>query len=194
MEMEECSLYMQLHKLSGVKSQEALDQVLSTLWTTRKTGLRSYQDKSHLQSLLNLPSISDLDPVCSSFPPPLPLSLSLCYANKFCLSFWLIFLVGFVFLIFLFNTLLCLDYKLCDKSLGSMHTQVLACLRTLIRKCVYENFTGDDLLKLFPPDLSIDLQSILLVLFQKYQSQWMEDASREQVTSLLNLILFTNCG
>lgn len=61
--MEEDTLYLQLHKLSGMKSEEALDQLVSTLWKTRKTGLRSYQEKSHLQSLLNLPSLADLDPV-----------------------------------------------------------------------------------------------------------------------------------
>ncbi|KAF3441472.1 hypothetical protein FNV43_RR15386 [Rhamnella rubrinervis] len=133
--MDEDTLYLQLHKLSGMKSEEALDQLVSTLWKTRKTGLRSYQDKSHLQSLLNLPSISDLDPVHN---------------------------------------------ELSDKNVGLMHTQLLACLRSLIRKCVYGSFTGDDLLKLFPADLPIELQSILLVLFQKHQSQWMEDISREQ--------------
>ncbi|CAL5435469.1 unnamed protein product [Camellia sinensis] len=56
----------------------------------------------------------------------------------------------------------------------------LACLRSLIRKCVNENFTGDDILKLFPPDLPLDLQSTLILLFQKYQDQWKEEMSREQ--------------
>ncbi|XP_002530963.3 uncharacterized protein LOC8268590 isoform X1 [Ricinus communis] len=57
---------------------------------------------------------------------------------------------------------------------------VLACLRSLIRKSAHENFTGDDLLKLFPPDLSLDLQSNLILLLQKYQNQWKEEISREQ--------------
>ncbi|KAH7571611.1 hypothetical protein JRO89_XS04G0100200 [Xanthoceras sorbifolium] len=57
---------------------------------------------------------------------------------------------------------------------------VLACLRSLIRKCVRENFTSDDILKLFPPDLSLDLQSILILLLQKYQNQWKEEMAREQ--------------
>lgn len=61
MEMEDDALYLQLHKLSAVKSEEALDQLVSTLWKTRKTGLRSFQEKSNLQSLLNLPFLSDLD-------------------------------------------------------------------------------------------------------------------------------------
>ncbi|WCJ27668.1 FAR1-related sequence 3 [Euphorbia peplus] len=60
----------------------------------------------------------------------------------------------------------------------SLH--VLACLRSLIRKTVHENFSGDDLLKLFPPDLALDLQSILVLLLQKYQNQWREEISREQ--------------
>ncbi|PON67913.1 hypothetical protein PanWU01x14_099100 [Parasponia andersonii] len=115
----ENTLYLQLHKLSGVNSEEALDQLICALWQSRKTGLRGHHDKSHFQSLLNLPSLSDLDPV-------------------------------------------------------------LACLRSIIRKCAFENFSGDDILKLFPPDLPLRLQQILLLLFHKYQSKWREDVSREQ--------------
>ncbi|KAL7197840.1 hypothetical protein ACSBR2_020375 [Camellia fascicularis] len=95
----ETVIYLQLHKPSTIKSQEDLQHILSTLWNTRKTGL-SAPDKSSLQSLLNLPSSAELDPV-------------------------------------------------------------LACLRLLIRKCVNEDFTGDDILKLFPPDLPLDLQALL---------------------------------
>ncbi|KAF7801415.1 Far1-related sequence 3 [Senna tora] len=116
--MVEDTLYLQLHKLTTIKSEEALDHILSTLWKTRKSGLPS-PDKSHFQSLLDLPSLSQLDPV-------------------------------------------------------------LACLRSLIRKCVYQNFTGEDLLKLFPPDLPLDLQSILVLSLQKNQERWKEDISREQ--------------
>ncbi|ONI26960.1 hypothetical protein PRUPE_1G058500 [Prunus persica] len=119
----EDTLHLQLHKLSALKSEEALDQLLCTLWKTRKTGLHSPHQKSHFQSLLNLPSLSQLHPV-------------------------------------------------------------LACLRSLIRKWVHENFTGDDLLKLFPPDLPLDLQSNLVVLFHKYQSQWKDEVAREQLRSL----------
>ncbi|KAK2999119.1 hypothetical protein RJ639_022947, partial [Escallonia herrerae] len=114
----ESVLYLQLDKLSVIKSEEELQQILSTLWRTRKTGL-TIPDKSHLQSLLNLPSLAQVEPVS-------------------------------------------------------------ACLRSLIRKCVHENFTGDDMLKLFPPDLPLDLQSILVMSFQKYQNQWKEEMSREQ--------------
>ncbi|KAK6243613.1 hypothetical protein QUC31_010022 [Theobroma cacao] len=116
--MAEDTLYLQLHKLSAVNSEEILDQILTTLWKTRRSGLRP-PDKSRIQSFLSLPSLPELDPV-------------------------------------------------------------LACLRSLIRKCVHENFNGDDLLKLFPPDLPLDLQSTLILLFQKYQSQWKEEISKEQ--------------
>ncbi|KAG5556109.1 hypothetical protein RHGRI_006660 [Rhododendron griersonianum] len=111
-------LYLQLHKLSAIKSQEDLENLLTSLWKTRKTGLPPHL-KSSLQSLLNLPSPGEVDPV-------------------------------------------------------------LVCLRSLMRKCVHENFTGDDILKLFPPDLSLDLQSNLILLFQKYQNQWKEEMSGEQ--------------
>ncbi|TYI02330.1 hypothetical protein ES332_A11G259800v1 [Gossypium tomentosum] len=116
--MAEDTLYLQLHKLSSVKSEQFLDQILTTLWKTRRCGLCP-PDKSRFHSLLSLPSLPDLDPV-------------------------------------------------------------LACLRLLIRKSVHENFNGDDLLKLFPPDLSLDLQSLLVLLLQKYQSQWKEELAKEQ--------------
>ena len=61
--VEDTTLYQQLHKLSGIKSEEALHHLLSTLWNSRRTGLRP-PEKSHLHSLLNLPSLPELDPVC----------------------------------------------------------------------------------------------------------------------------------
>lgn len=115
----EDTLYFQLRKLSAVNSEETLDQVLTTLWKTRRTGLRSLE-KSNIQSLLSLSSAAEVD-------------------------------------------------------------LVLACLRSLIRKCVSENCIGDDLLKLFPPDLPLDLQNILVLLLQKYQCrQWKEEELMEQ--------------
>ncbi|XVE62444.1 hypothetical protein DITRI_Ditri06bG0118700 [Diplodiscus trichospermus] len=116
--MEADTLYLQLHKLSAINSDEVLDQVLTTLWKTRRSGLRP-PEKSRIQALLALPSLPELDPV-------------------------------------------------------------LACLRSLIRKCVHENFNGDDLLKLFPPDLSLDLQRILVFLLQKHQTQWKKEIAKEQ--------------
>ncbi|XP_050245002.1 uncharacterized protein LOC126693160 isoform X1 [Quercus robur] len=116
--VEDTTLYQQLHKLSGIKSEEALHHLLSTLWNSRRTGLRP-SEKSHLHSLLNLPSLPELDPL-------------------------------------------------------------LACLRSLIRKCAHDNVTGDELLKLFPPDLPIDLQTTLVLSFQKFHNQWKQDLSTQQ--------------
>ncbi|KAI8562616.1 hypothetical protein RHMOL_Rhmol03G0048600 [Rhododendron molle] len=129
-------LYLQLHKLSAIKSQEDLENLLTSLWKTRKTGLPPHL-KSSLQSLLNLPSPGEVDPV--KFPSSLSLPIS--------------------------------EY---------ISLYVLVCLRSLMRKCTHENFTDDDILKLFPPDLSLDLQSNLILLFQKYQNQWKEEMSGEQ--------------
>ncbi|KAM7505170.1 hypothetical protein LguiB_004074 [Lonicera macranthoides] len=125
-------MYLQLHKLSSIKSEEDLQHIISTLWRTRKTGLTS-SDKSYLQSLLNLPSLNDLDPVS-------------------------------------------------------------ACLRLLIRKYLRQNLTGDDILKLFPPDLSLDLQSILIMIFQKYESQWKEEMSRDKHLPRTNTSNLVNAG
>lgn len=112
-------LYQQLHKLSPlIKSQTQLQQLITTLWTTRKTGLSSAQ-KSHYQSLLNL---AGLNPV-------------------------------------------------------------LACLRSLIRTCAQENFSVNDILKLFPPDLPLELQRSLVEIFQRCQNQWKEDISVTQTQS-----------
>lgn len=58
-------LYLQLHKLSAINSEQELDNILATLWNTRKTGLQS-TEKSRLQSLFNLPSPALLDPVITS--------------------------------------------------------------------------------------------------------------------------------
>ncbi|KAJ6884174.1 hypothetical protein NC652_031229 [Populus alba x Populus x berolinensis] len=62
---------------------------------------------------------------------------------------------------------------------------VLACLRSIIRKCVHESMSSDELLKLFPPDLSLDLQTTLITLLHKYQIQWKQDdlAATEQHSS-----------
>lgn len=60
--MEEQTLYLHLHKLAAVNSEEVLENVLTTIWKTRKTGLRP-PEKSRLQSVLSLPALADVDPV-----------------------------------------------------------------------------------------------------------------------------------
>ncbi|KAF6136511.1 hypothetical protein GIB67_035070 [Kingdonia uniflora] len=112
-------VFVQLEKLSNSWERDKVGLVFEKLWETRRIGITSEQQRAHLQSLLNLPSLQQLLPV-------------------------------------------------------------LSCLRSLIRKCVHENLTGDDMLKLFPPNLSPDLQGVLVVLLQKYQSRCKEEASTQQ--------------
>jgi len=59
--------------------------------------------------------------------------------------------------------------------------QILACLRLIIRKFVNEKLTGDDVQKLLPLDLSVDLRRVLVDVLQKHQNQWTEEASKDQV-------------
>jgi hypothetical protein len=60
------SLYLQLHKLSSVATKEEdVEHILTSLWKTRRTGLPSPL-KSRFQSLLDLPSLPQLDPVITS--------------------------------------------------------------------------------------------------------------------------------
>ena len=71
----------------------------------------------------------------------------------------------------------------------------MACLRSIIRKCVHENLSSDDLLKLFSPDLSLDLQTTLITVLHKYQIQWKQDdlATTEQVFSYRSNFIFCIC-
>ncbi|KAL2502084.1 uncharacterized protein Fot_35932 [Forsythia ovata] len=64
-------------------------------------------------------------------------------------------------------------------SLGDLEL-VLACVRSLLRKCVHEILDDDDILKLLPHDLPLELQRMLLMSLQKYQSQWKQELSEEQ--------------
>ncbi|KAI3747463.1 hypothetical protein L6452_09920 [Arctium lappa] len=56
---------------------------------------------------------------------------------------------------------------------------VLACIRSLIRRCTHDNFTSDDISQRLPPDLSLDLRTNLLMLFGQHINKWKEETSRE---------------
>ncbi|KAL9154847.1 hypothetical protein ABFS82_10G144400 [Erythranthe guttata] len=66
---------------------------------------------------------------------------------------------------------------------------VLASLRLLIRNCVHKNLGGDDVLKLFPLDLSLELQSTLLTLLQKHRSKWRGELNQEQSSNGVKRVL-----
>lgn len=64
--------------------------------------------------------------------------------------------------------------------------QLLVCLRMLIRRCVYENVSKDDIQKLFPSEVLPELQRLLTLLLQKFQREWQEDLLKDQVrTSIM---------
>lgn len=58
---------------------------------------------------------------------------------------------------------------------------LLACLRILIRRCVYDNVNKDEIHKLFPAEVLPELQRLLTLLLQKFQREWREDISKDQV-------------
>lgn len=59
--------------------------------------------------------------------------------------------------------------------------QLLVCLRTLIRRCVYENIGKDEIQKLFPNEVLPEIQRLLTLLLQKFQREWREEEIRDQV-------------
>ena len=61
--------------------------------------------------------------------------------------------------------------------------QLLVCLRILIRRCASEDVSKDDIPKLFPDEVPPELQKLLTLLLQKFQPEWQEDASKDQVRS-----------
>ncbi|KAI4330570.1 hypothetical protein MLD38_028849 [Melastoma candidum] len=107
----------ELHKLASA-TQETIDELLSALWSTRKTGLRPPQ-LSHFQSLLNLSTSSQL----------LPLA---------------------------------------------------ACLRSLIRRCVYEGCDDADVMRTFSPDLPSHCAKAVASSLRKGVSVWKEELGREE--------------
>ncbi|KAK7411028.1 hypothetical protein VNO78_02364 [Psophocarpus tetragonolobus] len=57
---------------------------------------------------------------------------------------------------------------------------LLVCLRMLIRRCVYENTSKEDIPKLFPNEVQPELQKLLTLLLHKFQRQWQEDVMKDQ--------------
>lgn len=55
------------------------------------------------------------------------------------------------------------------------------CLRALIRKCVYDNVNKDEIQKLFPEKVLPELTRLLTLLLQKFQREWREDISNDEV-------------
>lgn len=60
--------------------------------------------------------------------------------------------------------------------------QLLVCLRILMRRCVYENTSKDEIPKLFPIEVPPEIQRLLTLLLQKFQREWREDILKDRVT------------
>ncbi|KAK9066408.1 hypothetical protein SSX86_013730 [Deinandra increscens subsp. villosa] len=58
---------------------------------------------------------------------------------------------------------------------------LLVCLRMLIRKCVCENPNKDEIQKLFPDEVSPEIQRLLALLLQKFHNEWREDISKDEI-------------
>lgn len=59
---------------------------------------------------------------------------------------------------------------------------LLVCLRMLIRRCVYENISKDEIQKLFPDEVLPELQRLLTLLLQKFQREWRADIPMDEVS------------
>ena len=72
--------------------------------------------------------------------------------------------------------------------MDSVLLQLLVCLRVLIRRCVYDNVNKDEIHKLFPADVLPELQRLLTLLLQKFQREWRQDISKDQVRILAYIV------
>ncbi|MED6212698.1 hypothetical protein PIB30_086069 [Stylosanthes scabra] len=57
---------------------------------------------------------------------------------------------------------------------------LLVCLRMLIRRCVYENTSKDEIVKLFPNEVLPELQKLLTILLHKFQPLWQQDVLKDK--------------
>lgn len=75
-----------------------------------------------------------------------------------------------------------------------MFLQLLVCLRVLIRRCVNDNINRDEIQKLFPAEVLPELQRLLTLLLQKFQKEWREDISKDQVRYITFGIMKVKCS
>ncbi len=50
---------------------------------------------------------------------------------------------------------------------------------------MYENVKRDEIQRLFPDEVSPELRRLLMLLLQKFQREWREDAIKDQVMHIL---------
>ncbi|PVH37254.1 hypothetical protein PAHAL_6G276600 [Panicum hallii] len=154
--------------LARAGSKESLEYILQALWRTRRTGLDA-ADRAVARDALHLASDAELDPVSTPltptylFFPPTPFRAVAVMPSR----------VSRVQ-----NARSVLNYVLTRPPL-----QLLVCLRILIRRCVSEDVSKDDIPKLFPDEVPPELQKLLTLLLQKFQPEWQDDASKYQASA-----------
>lgn len=57
----------------------------------------------------------------------------------------------------------------------------------LIRRCVYENISKDEIQKLFPAEVLPEIQRLLTLLLQKFHREWREDILKDQVRNFIRI-------
>jgi hypothetical protein len=133
-----------------------VEYILQALWRTRRTGLDA-ADRAVVRDILQISIDSEIDPVRASPLPPFRAVAPAKLRRR-----------GFI------------PQLHADAPLA--RSQLLVCLRILIRRCVHENVAKDDVAKLFPEEVLPELKRLLILLLHKFQPQWRQDASKDQVT------------
>ncbi|CAL5005089.1 unnamed protein product [Urochloa decumbens] len=155
--------------LARAGSKESLEYILQALWRTRRTGLDA-ADRAVARDALQLASDAELDPVRNPPPPPYLFFLSSLLRRR------------------LLSAVVGVQSSECAVSPNFMLLQpllqLLVCLRILIRRCVNENFSKDDISKLFPDEVPPELQKLLTLLLQKFQPEWKEDVLKDKASAL----------
>ncbi|MBA0644290.1 hypothetical protein Goklo_028471 [Gossypium klotzschianum] len=159
----ERTLWGHLPLLVRANSKESVEYILQTLWRTRKTGLDA-DDRRLICQMLQLQNESDLDPVIIHSLTQMLIVVSKDYSIWFLLNILLYFPIAVVI-------------------------SLLVCLRMLMRKCVYENISKDDIQKLFPSEVLPELQRLLTLLLQKFQREWRADVHMDKVRNFILLYL-----
>uniref|UniRef100_A0A0D9XA42 COMM domain-containing protein n=1 Tax=Leersia perrieri TaxID=77586 RepID=A0A0D9XA42_9ORYZ len=60
---------------------------------------------------------------------------------------------------------------------------LLVCLRILIRRCVHGDIGKEEIARVFPEEVSPELQRLLTLLLQKFQPEWQEDAAKDRASA-----------
>ncbi|KAG6404181.1 hypothetical protein SASPL_136421 [Salvia splendens] len=171
-----------LPMLVRASSKESVEYILQALWRTRLTGLDA-TDRRIFRDILQLSNDSDLDPVNSVYCLIEPFETS----SSECLEAQEVYFLNFPSVREVLGRQRLQRHKdfrhICELWIDVKHQAwgLLVCLRVLIRRCVYDNVNKDEIHKLFPAEVLPELQRLLTLLLQKFQREWQQDISKDQV-------------